>query len=203
MKKHLTLASASLLAVCLLATAAPQPVESASARLGPERYSVDLVHSTIMFRVKHIDVSYAYGRFNEFSGEIHWAPEHLDDTSVAFEVKASSVDTNHEGRDDHLRGPDFFSCKEFPTWSFESKEVEGLGDGRYAVTGELSMRGQEKELRIEMEKTGEGEQRGTKKIGFETTFTIQRSDFGMNYAMGGVGDDVRVTISIEANEAKD
>jgi polyisoprenoid-binding protein YceI len=203
MKKTLTLLSAAFLSVCLLESAVMQPALSAApAPAEAEGFSVDLVHSTVMFRVKHIDVSYAYGRFNDFSGEIKWAPEELSETSVSFEVKADSVDSNHEGRDDHLRGPDFFSCKEFPTWSFQSEKVEALGEDRYAVTGEMTMRGEKQELRFEMEMTGEGEQRGTKKIGFETTFSIKRSEYGMDYGLKGIGDEVRVIMSIEANGAK-
>ena len=204
MKKTLSLFSAALLSVCLLESAVMQPVLSVApvSAAEAEDFSVDLVHSTVMFRVKHLDVSYAYGRFNEFSGELKWAPEKLSETSVSFEVKADSVDSNHEGRDDHLRGPDFFSCKEFPTWSFQSEKVEALGEDRYAVTGEMTMRGEKQELRFEMQMTGEGEQRGTKKIGFETTFSIKRSDYGMDYGLKGIGDEVRVTMSIEANGAK-
>jgi polyisoprenoid-binding protein YceI len=181
MKKSLSLLSVTLLSVFFLSSAVPEPDVSAAA----EAFEVDLVHSSIIFRVKHANVSYAYGRFNEFSGE-----------------KADSVDTNNEGRDEHLCGPDFFSCKEFPTWSFQSKKVEVLGEDRYAVSGEMTMRGEKKDLRFEMDMTGEGEQRGTKKIGFETTFSIKRSEFGMDYGLKGIGDDVRVTMSIEANGAK-
>ncbi|MDE0890604.1 MAG: YceI family protein [Planctomycetota bacterium] len=199
MKKPLSLLSVTLLSVFFLSSAVPELDVSAATA---EAFEVDLVHSSIIFRVKHANVSYAYGRFNEFSGEIQWSPEQLGDTSVSFEVKADSVDTNNEGRDEHLCGPDFFSCKEFPTWSFQSKKVEALGEDRYAVSGEMTMRGEKKDLRFEMDMTGEGEQRGTKKIGFETTFSIKRSEFGMDYGLKGIGDDVRVTMSIEANGAK-
>ena len=205
-KKPLALFSVATLSVCLLESAALQPAASSVAEVTPSpkaaAFEVDLVHSSVMFRVKHANVSYAYGRFNEFSGDIQWSPEKLEDTSVSFEVKADSVDSNHEGRDEHLCGPDFFSCKEFPTWSFQSKEVEAVAENRYAVTGELTMRGEKKALRFEMDMTGEGESRGTQKIGFEAIFTIKRSEYGMDYGLKGIGDDVRVIMSIEANGVK-
>lgn len=192
----------------LLSVALPFCLVSNSPRLpeahisgpGPELFSVDGVHSSILFRVKHLDISYFYGRFNDLSGEIHWAPDHPLDTSVVFTVNSGSVDTGHEGRDGHLRGPDFFAAKEFPTWSFRSTKIEELGEDRFAVTGELSLRGKTKELRFEMLKTGEGRSpKFGRKIGFEAKFTIQRTDFGIDYATGTVGDEVNVTVSIEAN----
>jgi len=193
-----------LLALCSLAPAELRPFEGAAAAPTAEAYTVDLTHSTVLFRVNHLGISNAYGRFNKFSGDIQWAPDDLSQTSVSFEVDASSVDSNHEGRDDHLRGPDFFSVKEFPTWSFESKEVKALGEDRYAVAGEMTMRGKTEELSFEMKKTGEGEsERFGKKIGFEAMFDLKRTKFGISYATPGIGDEVGVILSIEANLAKD
>ena len=82
---HLLLSVA--LPFCLVSNS-PRLPEAHIPRPGPELFSVDGVHSSILFRVKHLDISYAYGRFNEFSGEIQWAPGHPLDTSVAFEVES-------------------------------------------------------------------------------------------------------------------
>jgi len=193
----------ALLSVFMLFCLATQGLSSTATpahRTGPAFYTVDNVHSSIVFKVKHLDISYLYGMFNECSGDIQWAPGHPDDTSVEFEVMAASVDTGHDGRDDHLRGPDFFAAKEFPTWSFRSTKFEELGDDRYAVVGDITLRGKTEEIRFEMVKTGEGEsERWGKKIGFEAKFTLTRTKFGMDYGSPGVGDDVEVTISVEAN----
>ncbi|MCH2102948.1 MAG: YceI family protein [Planctomycetes bacterium] len=200
--KTLSIATPLLALLCLMPSSLRTP--SAPQPAAAESYTVDLVHSTLLFKVNHLGISNAYGRFNKFSGDIEWAPEDLGATSVSFEVDASSVDSNHEGRDDHLRGPDFFSVKEFPTWSFTSKEVKSLGEDRYSVTGEITVRGKTQELSFEMGKTGEGEsERFGKKVGFEAMFTVKRSEFGMSYATPGIGDEVHVTLSIEANLAKD
>lgn len=186
----------------LRASDATSSVSASEFSAGPELFEVDVVHSSILFRVKHLDISYAYGRFNEFSGEIQWAPGHPLDTSVAFEVESKSVDTGHEGRDGHLRGPDFFAAKEFPTWSFRSTEIVEHGEDRFTVTGEMSLHGKQREVSFEMRKTGEGTSpKFGRKIGFEALFTIQRSDFGIDYAAGAVGDEVSVTVSIEANQS--
>jgi len=201
--KTLSLAAPFLALLCALPSSLPAP-EAVNPAVDSEAYTVDLVHSTILFKVNHIGISNAYGRFNKFSGDIQWAPDDLSQTSVSVEVDAASVDSNHEGRDDHLRGPDFFSVKEFPTWSFTSKEVKSLGEDRYSVTGDITVRGKTEEISFEMDKTGEGEsERFGKKVGFEAKFKIQRTKFGISYATPGIGDEVEVTLSIEANLAKD
>jgi polyisoprenoid-binding protein YceI len=206
MKQITTILSLALpiLVLSSLAPADRRPVEVAAPLEVAEAYTVDLGHSTIFFKVNHIGVSNSYGRFNKFSGDLRWAPDDLSQTSVTIEVDAASVDSNNEGRDDHLRGPDFFSVKEFPTWSFQSKEIKAIAEDRYAVTGDITMRGKTEELTFEMEKTGEAEaERFGKKIGFEAKFTLQRTKFGISYMTPGIGDDVDVTLSIEANLAKD
>ena len=88
---------------------------------GADSYKVDNVHSTVIFRIKHLDSSYAYGRFNEVSGT--FALEEADPTkgSLDFQVAADSIDTNNAKRDQHLKGPDYFNAKQFPTITFKSK----------------------------------------------------------------------------------
>ena len=100
------------------------------------------------------------------------------------------------------RAEDFFNAEEFPSIEFKSKRVSKKKDSDvFEVTGDLTMHGVENELSCQVELTGQAEtQRGTK-AGFETTFTIKRSDFGMDYMVGkGLGDEVRVTLSLECNK---
>ena len=167
-----------------------------------DTYEVDTVHSMIIFRAKHNSVSYNYGRFNEFTGAITIDETDVSKSTVEFEVKAASVDTGNEKRDQHLRSSDFFSAKQFPVITFKSTKVsakEGEEDV-LEVTGDLALHGVKKSVTVDVEITGRGEGRqGESLIGFEsTTFTIKRSEFGMTYGMGPVSDDIRLTVSIEA-----
>ena len=165
------------------------------------RYEIDTAHSMIIFRAKHNGVSYNYGRFNEFTGEIRIVKEDAAKNTVEFEVKAASVDTGNEKRDQHLRNSDFFSAKQFPLITFKSTEVsekEGKED-IFEVTGDLELHGVKKSITVDVEITGRAIGKdGESLIGFESTFTIKRSEFGMTYGMGGISDDIRITVSVEA-----
>ena len=121
--------------------------------------------------------------------------------SLEIIVDANSVDTRDEKRDQHLMSPDFFDAKQYPDVTFKSKKVTAKGDD-FAVDGELSIRGVTKPLSVVVKKTGEGEFYGAR-IGYETTFTIKRSDFGMEYgiAKNVLGDEVTLIIAIEGVHA--
>jgi polyisoprenoid-binding protein YceI len=170
--------------------------------MGPgDLYEIDTTHSMIIFRAKHNGVSYNYGRFNEFTGEIMIDARAVPESMVTFEVKAASVDTGNEKRDQHLRSSDFFSAKQFPLITFKSTKVrEKAGkEDVLEVTGDLELHGVKKSITVDVEVTGRAKGgEGESLIGFESTFTIKRSEFGMTYGMGSVSDDIRLTVSIEA-----
>lgn len=163
-----------------------------------DTYEVDASHSMIIFRAKHMGVSYNYGRFNEFSGNLAVDETDAANSMIELEVKAASVDTGNEKRDQHLRSPDFFNAKQFPVITFKSTEVKKVDEDTLEVTGDLGLHGVKKSVTVEVAITGKGKnQQGTALIGFETTFTIKRSEFGMDYGLGAVSDDIRITVSVE------
>lgn len=163
-----------------------------------DTYEVDASHSMIIFRAKHMGVSYNYGRFNEFSGNLAVDETDAANSMIELEVKAASVDTGNEKRDQHLRNPDFFNAKQFPVITFKSTEVKKVDEDTLEVTGDLGLHGVKKSVTVEVAITGKGKnQQGTALIGFETTFTIKRSEFGMDYGIGAVSDDIRITVSVE------
>lgn len=163
-------------------------------------YTIDPVHSAVVFRVKHLGVSYTHGRFNRVSGEITLGATPAS-SGVELTVDANSVFTADKKRDQHLRGPDFFNSKQFPTISFTSKEIVAAGPGVYEVSGELVLRGITKRVSVRLEHVGATLSPLDNKsflTGFEGELTIKRSDFGLNYMPGGIGEDVDLTIAIEA-----
>ncbi|MBI4616057.1 MAG: YceI family protein [Planctomycetes bacterium] len=164
-------------------------------------WTVDASHSSVLFKVKHMNVSWFFGRFIDFEGKIHFDPTEPAKNSVELDVKTQSVRTWSRDRDDHLKGPDFFNVAEFPLMTFRSKAVEKAGEDRFRVTGDFTLHGVTKEIAVEVEKTGEGTGlRGEPRIGFYTEFRIKRSDYGMTtyVAEGAVGDEVTVILSLEA-----
>lgn len=181
----------------------PQPLTSAPATEGA--YQVDPVQSSVLFGIEHFGASNFYGRFNEVSGEISYDPAAPKKSTVKVEVPVASIDTNNNKRDEHLRGPDFFAAKEFPTMSFESKSIERVAEATelspltLTVKGELEIAGKRKPLTVDVMLVGTGKgMGGGELIGFETHFTIKRSDFGVDYMLGGLGDEVDVIFSVEA-----
>ena len=165
-----------------------------------ENYSVDPVHSTVLFRINHAGVSNFYGRFNEIKGDFTVAEGGTGSVSVTIPLE--SVDTANEKRDDHLKSPDFFSAEQFPEITFKSDAVKNTGGNKYDAKGTLTMHGVSKEVTVALERIGTkdlGEKMGGIRTGFEGTVTIKRSDFGMKYGidMGMLGDEIKLILGIE------
>jgi polyisoprenoid-binding protein YceI len=175
--------------VCGLLLAAQLP--SAAGQL----FKVDPVHSSLLFRVKHMNTSYIWGRFNEFSGIMN-----LNDENPSFTVtiKTDSIDTGNAKRDQHLKGPDFFNARQFTGITFGSSKVTKVDATTYDVEGTLDLHGATRDLKIRVERTGTGKgPMGGTITGLAATFTIRRSDFGMKYGLEGVSDEVLVVANFE------
>lgn len=164
-----------------------------------QTYQIDPVHTSLIFRVKHMNTAYIYGRFNQVTGTIVVDERNPARSSVNIEVDANSVYTANEQRDNHLRSPDFFNTRQFPTIRFTSTEVRRVNANTLQVKGNLTMHGVTRPITVNVLLTGKGRNpQGKEIIGFETTFTVRRSEFGMRYGLPGLGDEVRVTLSVEA-----
>jgi len=162
-----------------------------------ENYSADGAHSSLVYRVKHMNTTFFWGRFNSIAGAFTVDATNPAESSFEFQVKADSIDTGIPKRDLHLKSPDFFNVVQYPTIAFKSQSVTKVGDA-YDVTGDLTLHGVTKPVKVKIVPTGNGkDQRGTPIAGIEATFAIKRSDFGMTNMVGPVGDDVWVTVGIE------
>jgi len=168
------------------------------APLKAETYKIDPVHSTVIFRIQHLGVSYFNGRINAPSGSINVDESDPSKTSFQVELKAANVDTGNANRDKHLKTPDFFSAEEFPTITFKSTSAKPAGDKKLEVTGELTLHGQTKPVTATVEHVGTADTPMGHRTGYETVFTIKRSDFGMNKMLDAVGDEVEMRIGLEA-----
>ena len=162
-----------------------------------ETYSIDPVHSSAIFRIKHLNTSYFYGRFDDVRGTISFDEASPTSSSVEVQIKADSVDTHDGKRDSHLKSPDFFNAAKYPTLSFKSKSFAKSGDNAFDVSGDLTVHGETKPVTVKFEKTGAAKTQVGERIGFETTFTIKRSEYGIAFMPDGLGEDVRIIISLE------
>ena len=169
-----------------------------SARAEGTTYEVDKSHSSIVFRVKHLGIGYTYGFFRDFAGRFVVDEADPASSSVEFEVQVASVDTNDAKRDQHLKSPDFFAVNQFPTMTFKSTSVTKGEDGKFAVTGNLSLHGVTKSVTIDMAKTGQGDDPwGNHRVGFEGIFQVKRSEFGMDKMLEAAADDIRIIVAVE------
>jgi polyisoprenoid-binding protein YceI len=165
-----------------------------------DTFKLDPVHSFVLFSVQHLGIANTYGRFNDIAGTVVFDKDNPSKSSVELSVPVESLDTHNSIRDRSLKSPDFFDAKQFPKMTFKSTKVEGSGD-TLKVSGDLTIHGVTKPMTVDFKKGGEGkgvfgEMRG----GGETHFTIRRSDFGMNFQQGAVGDEVNITLSLEGIE---
>lgn len=166
--------------------------------LAADTFKADNVHSSVIFRIKHLNVSYSYGRFNELSGMFTFDDAKPEQSKFEFEVKVDSVDTADAKRDAHLKKAELFDAATYPTITFKSTAVKKTGDNTYDVTGDLTLRGTTKPITVKLDRVGAGPDAwGGYRSGFETTFTIKRSDFGMTALKDGLGDEVRLLVSVE------
>jgi polyisoprenoid-binding protein YceI len=182
---------------------------AATPAFAAETYVVDKPHSDAIFTIRHL-MSRVTGRFDDIAGTINIDRAKPESSTVEFTIQATSIDTNDEGRDKHLRSADFFDVEKNPVISFKSTKMKATGKDTYDVTGQFTMRGVTKEITLPVTVLGEMKDgRGTPKIGFETTTTLNRKDYGVNWNRaldaGGyiLADDVKVTITLEAGLKKD
>ncbi len=169
-----------------------------SLALAAETYKLDPAHTSIVFRVKHLGVSYVYGRINGPTGFFVFDESSPSKSAIEVQVETKNVDTALEKRDTHLKEPDFFNAEDYPNISFKSKSVKRLKEAVYEVSGDLTFLGKTRPITIEVRDSGAGKDPwGGFRRGFETAFTIKRSDFGMDFMMGGVSDEVNLIVSVE------
>lgn len=149
--------------------------------------------------ISHQGISNIHGRFNDFTGKITIDSADPTKSSFAVSIPIDSIDTNNVKRDEHLRAPDYFNAKQFPTMSFQSTKVKAVTGG-YDVTGDLTLHGVTKPVSLKLKGGDKVVEfpKGTKRIGLVSTFSIRRSEFGVNAEPSGLGDDIPISIGIEA-----
>jgi polyisoprenoid-binding protein YceI len=179
---------------------------AAAVRADVETYSIDPVHSSAGFSIRHM-LSKFSSSFTKTTGTITVDRANLENSSVEASVEIASISTANPDRDKHLQTPDFFDAAKFPAMTFKSKAWKKTGENTFDVTGDLTIKGVTKEVVLKVTSLGfgPGMRPGSQLSGWEATTALKKSDFGVNGpAMLGkvLGDDVTVDISIEAGLKK-
>ena len=161
-------------------------------------YQLDPTHTYPNFTINHLGFSTLHGRFGKTTGSLSM-DKAKGTGSVDIVIDAASIDTGFKKRDDHLRSPDFFNVVEFPQITFKSTKVTFKGNGATLV-GDLTIKGVSKSVTLDVSSINCGVHPFSKKdvCGFDATTQLKRSDFGIKYALPAVGDDVMLSIEMEA-----
>ena len=173
-----------------------------------QKWTVDATHTNVGFSVKHMMVSKVRGSFSGFEGSIEGNPEDLAGAKVEFKIDVATISTNNEDRDNHLRSADFFNTEVHPNISFVSTEIV-KDDDEYNIIGDMTIKGITKQVTFKAEYEGKGVNPwGVEVVAFEAKSKISRKEFDLtwNQALeaGGVlvGDDITITIDLQANPAQ-
>lgn len=165
--------------------------------------TVDKSHSEVTFQVRHL-LTKVRGQFDDYEGAIRFDAERPEESSVELRIGAASVNTFVPERDQHLRSADFFDVATHPELTFKSTAIRAEGDGRFLVTGDLTLRGVTRAITLPVTFLGmAGDPWGNTRAGFELETTLNRKDFGIQWNValdqGGLllGDEVKVAINLE------
>lgn len=188
-------------------TTAAATVDPALAALTGD-YTIDAAHSSIGFTVRHAMVTNVRGSFGEHEGSLKLDGSNPADSTVSIDVKIASVNTGIADRDGHLVSGDFFDAEKFPLMTFRSTSAEQLGDDKYRVTGDLTIKDVTRPLALDLEFNGSAtDVYGNERVGFEGGADILRSDWGLTWnaalETGGVmvSDKVKLNFDISAIKA--
>jgi polyisoprenoid-binding protein YceI len=167
-------------------------------------WSIDPMHSEIMFRIKHMLITNVSGTFDMFQSIIEADNKDFSDMEISFSADVISINTRNDHRDEHLRSNDFFDAANHPTLTFNSTSLTRIKDNQYALEGNFCIRGIEKNVQLEITHTGIGlDLYGQTKAGFEINGVINRSDFGLSWNAaaedGGLalGEEISLQISCQ------
>ncbi len=148
------------------------------------QWVMDPAHSEVLFKVRHLLVSKVTGQFKKFNATVTTEDEDISTAKIHFTADISSVSTNNEQRDAHLRNSDFFDAENHPQLTFESDRLEKIDDENYKLYGILTMRGVSKSIVLNVEFGGiTKDPWGLTRAGFEVSGKVNRNDFGVSFGI--------------------
>jgi polyisoprenoid-binding protein YceI len=164
-------------------------------------WTIDPNHSQVNFAIKHIQVSTVRGSISGVTGNVIWNEKDPSKSSVEATINTTTVTTNNEKRDGHLKSADFFNVEKFPTMTFKSTSVTSA-NGKLQVVGDLTLAGVTKSVTLDVDGPTPPQKSlgGKLASGFSATGKLKRSDFnfGSKFPEPALGDEVQFTIDVEA-----
>lgn len=179
-----------------------------SSALTQTSWTVDNVHSNVRFSVSHLVIAEVEGNFKMYSGSVESTPD-FSNATIEFTVDVTSINTDNEMRDKHLKSDDFFNAEKFPTMTFKSTSWKKTGDRKYILEGDLTIRDVTRHVVFNATHGGTIlDPWGNTKAGFKVVSTINRFDYGLKWnaltEAGGatVGREVSITLNLELTQKK-
>jgi polyisoprenoid-binding protein YceI len=169
-------------------------------------WKLDKAHSSITFTVRHMVISEVTGSFKDFTVALTSAKDDFSDAEVQSTIKVGSLSTDNAMRDGHLKSDDFFNAEKYPEINFKSTSFEKLGDNKYKVTGDLTIRDVTKNVTFDATLNGTLKTERGVLSAWKATTTINRFDYNLKWSKsletGGliVGQDVIITLNLELNK---
>lgn len=167
-------------------------------------YTVDQMHSSINFSVKHMGIAFIEGRFTDFSGEFIGDIQEIEKGNFNFSIQTNSINTDIEPRDNHLKGADFFDAEKYQTISFASTSIEKKDDNIFLVKGKLTIKNTTKLVEFKLNYGGSfsDEQNNTQTLGFRALTTINRVYFGIDYDPSAlaIAKEIDIIVNIEVKK---
>lgn len=167
-------------------------------------WAIDIAHSELQFKVKHLMISTVTGAFKKFSGRVESDSDNFEEADIEFEVFTDSIETGNSQRDKHLKSVDFFEVETYPIMHFRSSSFKKTGDNKYLLKGDFELHGVSREITLEAIYGGTiVDPWGNTKAGFEMKGQINRKDFGLNWnavtEAGGivVAEEVKIHANVQ------
>lgn len=185
-------------ALTLVALAVSTPALAA-----PQTFTLDPSHTNVYWHASHFGFADSSGRFADVTGTVVLDEAKPETSKVNVVIKTGSVVTGIPKFDDHLKSKDFFNSEAFPDATFNSTKVEVTGEKTAKVTGDFTLLGITKPVTLDVTLNKVGEHPYLKKqaAGFSAETTLKRSEFGIEYGLPGVPDEVKITIQSETHLA--
>ncbi len=163
-----------------------------------QSYTLDKAHALLSFEAKHMGISFVEGNFEDFDATLVSSKPDFSDAKITMTAQVKSINTRVDMRDDDLR-KNFFEVDKYPTLTFKSKSLKKVKGDKYKLSGDLTMHGVTKPITFDVVLNGHAVSPFNKKtsFGFTITGTLKRSDFGVDYELNLVGDEVTLRSNVE------
>jgi polyisoprenoid-binding protein YceI len=169
------------------------------------KWAIDLTHSDISFKIRHLMISHVKGAFKTFDANIYTTGKDFTTAEIDLWIDAAAITTGDAKRDEHLKGPDFFDVQHHKQISFTANTIEEPdADGNHELWGDLTMKGITKHVKLNVAFGGIiNDPGGNERAGFTITGKILRSEWGLTWnsaiETGGlmIGDEIKISCEVE------